>query len=392
MSRKRQRRPTGTVRAGGPGPPANASVGPDDLERPADDEATLAEGYGGIRTSSTRHTADATTAGGEGQPATAAGDGPSGPEEGRPGSRRRRPARSDDLPRGPGGRMTDSLRSASPFPPFFRSLGEGGLALAGHLAPLLSTLAFVPLYWIVLLAMGLDHFPTGMAAALAFPPISSLADFGFGQLVVGVNWTTLVLAAVAALARGAVFALIAGMVAEAVEFRQVTLVGVLRGLRAAPTIAVLHLALLITLLSLQLFLVALGQIGQLLYSLVLAGGVYLLAFAPAVAVREQGRIREVIRRSVRAAILPGSRHLVMTLVYFLAALGLFLSMTPTGVFTVNPSWGAWAYVLGGSLFHGLFLATFTYRWIAVEATVSHAPLRFRRQQASSGSGRPARRR
>jgi hypothetical protein len=98
-------------------------------------------------------------------------------------------------------------------------------------------------------------------------------------------------AAVAALARGAVFALIAGMVAEALEFRQVTLVGVLRGVRAAPTIAVLHLALLVMLLSIQLFLVSLGQIGQLLYSLVLAGGVYLLAFAPAVAVREQGRRR-----------------------------------------------------------------------------------------------------
>ena len=392
MSRKRRRRPPGTIRGGGSGPPADVSGGPDDLERPADGEAASVEGYGSIRTSRTRDEADATPADGPEEPAGRPGDGPSGPEAARPGPRRRRPARPDDLPRGPGGRMTHSLRSASPFPPFFRSLAEGGLALAGHLAPLLATLAFVPLYWIVLLAMGLDHFPTGMAAALAFPPISALADFGFGQLVVGVNWTTLVVAAVAALARGAVFALIAGMVAEAVEFRQVTLVGVLRGVRAAPTIAVLHVALLIGLLSLQLFLVALGQIGQLLYSLVLAGGVYLLAFAPAVAVREQGRLREVIRRSVRAAILPGSRHLVMALVYFLATLGLFLSMTPTGVFTVNPSWGAWAYVLAGSLFHGLFLATFTYRWIAVEATVSHAPLRFRRAQASSGSGRPARRR
>jgi hypothetical protein len=392
MSRKRRRRPPETIRGGESGPSGDVSGGTDDLDRPADGEAASVEGYGSIRTSRTRDEADAPPAGGPEEPAAPPGDGPSGPKAAWPGPRRRRPARPDDLPRGPGGRMTDSLRSASPFPPFFRSLAEGGLALAGHLAPLLATLAFVPLYWIVLLAMGLDHFPTGMAAALAFPPISALADFGFGQLVVGVNWTTLVVAAVAALARGAVFALIAGMVAEAVEFRQVTLVGVLRGVRATPTIAVLHLALLIGLLSLQLFLVALGQIGQLLYSLVLAGGVYLLAFAPAVAVREQGRLREVIRRSVRAAILPGSRHLVMALVYFLATLGLFLSMTPTGVFTVNPSWGAWAYVLAGSLFHGLFLATFTYRWIAVEDTVSHAPLRFRRTQASLGSGPPARRR
>jgi hypothetical protein len=383
VSKRRRRRPPGPTRPAPPGSAADASIGrDDDGEQPTNGSDAPVEGYGSIPAGRTEDAAAGRSAD---------RDAPAEPEETR-AVPRRRPARSDDVPRGPGGRMTDALRSASPFPPFFRSLGEGGIALAGHLAPLLTTLAFVPLYWVVLLALGLDHFPTGMAAALALPPISSLADFGFAQLVLGVSWTTLVVAAAAALARGAVFALIAGMVAEALEFRQVTLVGVLRGLRAAPTIAVLHLALLVTLLSIQLFLVALGQIGQLLYSLVLAGGVYLLAFAPAVAVREQTRLREVIRRSVRGAILPGSRHLVMTLIYFLATLGFFLSFTPTGAFTVNPSWGAWAFVFGGSLFHGLFLATFTYRWMAVEATVSHAPLRFRREQARSGTGRPARRR
>ena len=60
MSRKRRRRPPGTVPAGGPRPPADAPMGPDDLERPADDEATPAEGYGSIPTSRTRDAADAT--------------------------------------------------------------------------------------------------------------------------------------------------------------------------------------------------------------------------------------------------------------------------------------------------------------------------------------------
>jgi hypothetical protein len=303
----------------------------------------------------------------------------------------RRPARSEPLPRS---RLGENLRAVSPLPPLGRSLGEGFLATAGHLPILLLVLAFGPVYWLALLAAGSDHFPLGgMADVFALAPIGSLIDSQVADQLYGPSLAGLWFIVGAAFLRSTFVAVAAGWMAEAIEYRQVSPVGLLRGLRALRSVVAAHVLLVVTyILATNILLPYLGALGQLFVPVVLVGGIHLLAFVPAVAVREQRRTREVFRRSIRAALLPGGRHLVSTLGYFLLALVVFLPGARTSTFTANPPLLVWVFVQAGSLFHAVFLGVFTYRWMAVEDQVPDEPLRLRRERPPPRSRSTQRRR
>jgi hypothetical protein len=290
----------------------------------------------------------------------------------------RRP-REEDTGRPAGGRLSRSLRSPSPFPPFLQSLGHGFTAVASSPPLILFTLLVVPTLWFGLLALGLDHFPAGLVDLLALPPISSFFDLtGLGFTLYGLGVGTLVFVLGMTVVRSVIWAILAGMIVEAIEFRSVSLVGVLRGLRAVPAILPVNMLYMSIVLFGSLVLPAfLGpQIGQLFFIAALVGGLYLLAFAPIVAVREERPGREVVRRSIRAALLPGPRHLILILVYFLVAVSGLLRISPGGpVFTANPDFVHWIVVLSGTVVHVTFLAALAYRWMVVEPLVSDEPIR-----------------
>jgi hypothetical protein len=249
----------------------------------------------------------------------------------------------------------------------------------------------VLLWWLALVALGLDHFPTGMVDLLAISPVGAFIDLQTGGTIYGLSSTTLAYMLAATIVRSVVWSVLTGMVVEAVDYRLVTPVGVLRGLRAFPAVLVVHV--------LNVGLIFLGNfilpaffglaIGQLAFTAGLVGGLFLFVFAPVVAVREGRPAREALRLSVRASLVPGPRHVVMVFVYFVVGLTVLVQFTPgAATFDANPSIVRWVYVLAGTSLHVAFLGAFAYRWKAVGATIPDHPLQLRRTGAGrTGAGR-----
>jgi hypothetical protein len=267
------------------------------------------------------------------------------------------------------------MRQASPYPPLRTTLLRAVRALAASPAIRLLALGFVPLFWLGLVAAGLEVFPRTFVEALALPPISSFySDWLIPASIYGQSVVLLVATIVATVVRALVWSVLVGMILEALEFGTVTWVGVLQGLRAFRSILAIMLAsVLAIILSIQVLPIVLGSIGILAFTFVLAGGIYLLPFAPAAAVRGQLRPGEAMRRSARAARLPGSRHVVLTILYFFVVL-LLVAFVPGGaIVTANPPLAEWLWVLGGTVVQMVALAAFCERWLAVEDQVPTAP-------------------
>jgi hypothetical protein len=117
----------------------------------------------------------------------------------------------------------------------------------------------------------------------------------------------------------------------------------------------------------------LGSLATLLFFGAMIGGGYLLAFAPILVVRDGLPAREAMRRSFRAARMPGSRHMVLIFLYFLLTI---VPLVSSGnAFTVNPSLGLWSYVLAMTLVHLVFLAGLAWRYALVEDVIPEPPPR-----------------
>lgn len=279
------------------------------------------------------------------------------------------------------GRLSESLRAESPFPPFLASLLQGLAAVASSPLLLALPLILVPALWLTVVAIGLDHFPAGLVDLFAIPPISTFFDIQLGATLYGPATGALLFTVVATVIRSVIWALLAGMIVEAVEFRTVTLVGLLRGLAAFPAVLAVNFLHVVLILTSNLILPAfLGpSVGQLGFTAAVVGGLYLLTFAPIIAARSGGARIQVLRRSVRGSVLPGSRHLIMVLAYFLLAIGGLIRLVPgLGSFTANAGFATWAVVLASNYFHLAYFAAFAYRWLVVEGRVADEPVRARR--------------
>jgi hypothetical protein len=240
-------------------------------------------------------------------------------------------------------------------------------------SPVLALLALVIplLLWLGLLAAGLDHVPQGLPDLIAIPPIGSFFDFNLALELAGLQLGGLALIAVALTAvRALIWAILIGLVLEWLDGERPSPVGALRGILRFPSVfAIVTLDLALVFFA-QTLGGSLGSFGSLAFFAGLVGGLYFLVFAPVAAVRDRIPAREAIRRSVRAARLPGSRHVGVVLLYFTVAFLPFMVLP--GPFVANPSVGRWAYVLVTSLVHLGFYATFAYRYVAVEDQIPEA--------------------
>ena len=257
--------------------------------------------------------------------------------------------------------------------PTFRSSMAGGI-VAATASPVVIALpfVFVLLIWLGLQALGLEVFPAAMVQALAIPPVGSSFDFSAAATIYGINGAAFALIVGLTIVRSVIWSLLVGMLDEALEYRSVSLVGVLRGLRAFPAILVYdYLSFAIVLIGTFFVPVFLGSsIGQTSTLLSMIGGLFFLAFVPAAAVRLQLSPREAVARSSKAARLPGwPRHLLMVVVYFLLSqIVVFLSPGASQI-TNNPGIATWAFVLAGTFLNMVFLGALIHRWKAVEDVV-----------------------
>jgi len=231
-------------------------------------------------------------------------------------------------------------------------------------------LVVVPLVLILAMSLGLvaaalDHVPQGMIDLLSIPPISSFFDLNIVVNIFGLTTGTIVFTIGLAIVRSVVWAVVVGMVVESLDTGRATMDGARRGLRAAPAVLGIMLTNVAIIFLSQILRFVLGaSIGSLAFFGGLVGGLYFLAFAPVIVVREGGSARQAMGISARAARMPGSRHLGMVFLYFSAA---FFAFLPAGrAFSANPSLALWVLVLVGTLVHIAFLAGYAYRYVVVK--------------------------
>ena len=301
-------------------------------------------------------------------------------------------ARTVDRPRGLfGGALFGS--GPSPLPPLGRSLGRGFLAVASQPALVLLALVLVVAVWIGLVALGYEGSPGRAVDLLALPPISTYFDLGTGASIFGLGSSFLVFTGAALIVRAFVTSVLTGMILESLEAGRVTLAGAILGLRAFPT------ALAVSVLSFSLIVAGnlvfpiLGPgIGFLGFVAALVAGLFFLGFAPAAAIRQGRGVTESIRRSGRAAMLPGGRHLLLCTLYFFLALPVVVGFAPSGSeITANPSLVTWVFVLAVNVLHVAFMGAFAYRWVIAEPSVPEEPVPRRRQAATRPTRARARR-
>ncbi len=302
---------------------------------------------------------------------------------------------------------TDAAPTAAPFggalfgptggsvmPPVGRSLGRGLLAVVS--SPVLLAVAIVVplLAWLALLALGFEGRPALLVDVLALPPIATYFDLGTGESLLGLGPAFLVFIAVAIVIRGVLYGLLAGLIVESLEDGRVTSWGMLRGLTAIPTV------LAVQVLS---------------FTLIVAATSSSRSSAPGSASSRPSRRSsgacsssgsrrrrpcgsggacvETLRRSGRAAMLPGSRHLPFCALYFFIALPVVVGLAPGGgEVTANPSFFGVGLRLGANVLHLAFMAGLAYRWIVAEPAVPEQPVPRRRAPQRQPARRPSGRR
>jgi hypothetical protein len=207
--------------------------------------------------------------------------------------------------------------------------------------------------------------------------------------VAAVAGTGIVLARAVLLATWAV-ALVARLRRDAPEFagddRPADGVSVWSVLRILPGVIAFEVGFLLVALVGYAIIPSLGPgIGQLGLIAILIATMYFFIFIPLALVTEDGDLRTAVRASIRAARLPGSRHLLFTTGFLM--LSIFLSLaTPGSVVAVaTPSLAVWVYVLFASFVYMTVFGAYAFRWLMVRDRVMEE---LAARAASNGSVRP----
>jgi hypothetical protein len=274
------------------------------------------------------------------------------------------------------------------MPPIGRSLGRGLLTVGSQPVLLLIGIVLVPLAWFALLGLGFEGSPSRLVDVLALPPIATYFDLGTGASIVGIGPAFLIYTGAAIAIRSVVYALLSGLILEALEDGRVSSYGVLRGLAAIPVVIVVQILSFSLIVAGNLIFPVLGPgIGFLGFVAALVGGLFFLGFAPTAAMRQHRGIAETIRRSARAAMLPGGRHLLFCTLYFFVALPVVVGFAPGGSqITANPGLVTWVFALAVNVVHLGFMGALAYRWVVAEPSVPEEPVK-RRQPARQPSAR-----
>jgi hypothetical protein len=260
-------------------------------------------------------------------------------------------------PRVPGSASMPRIRTA---------LTRGVLTVIGAPALVVVPVLYVLVTWLVMVAAGYEGPFAPFANLLSLPPIGTSLDATLATGLFGLQGGLLGILAFLAV-RAVALALLTAMVVEALEEGHVSLASLRRGLRALPvTFAICIIAVGILTLS-SLFGQLLGPgFGILLQVGALVLGLYLFVFAPIVAVDEERSMPDALTRSVRAARIPGVGNLSLAALYVVPSIALIvLPSKPGNLFGVNPTIGAWLFVLALNLLHLALLATFAFRYLSV---------------------------
>ena len=292
----------------------------------------------------------------------------------------------------------DSLfapRTAGPstMPKIRTSIARGIVTVMGSPVLVIAPIVFVYLLWVVLVAAGFQGPFAPLVSSLALPPVGSGLDLTLATSLFGAQAGLVGVLVLLAL-RAIVLAFLAAAVVEALDAGRVTAAGLRKGLRALPTtFATCIIGVGILTISIY-FAPLLGPgFGILIQFGGLALGIYLFAFAPIIAVEEGRSMPDALARSVRAARIPGAGNasfaaLYIFVLYIVPAIAVTAGARGFGnLIGVNPTVGAWIFVLFVNLLNVAFLATFAFRYLSIAHEVPDAPARSARGGARGGPAR-----
>ncbi|HEX9823031.1 MAG TPA: hypothetical protein VGB51_01375 [Actinomycetota bacterium] len=278
---------------------------------------------------------------------------------------------AEGRPRGLFGR---ALGPESPYPPLGVSMARGLRPVAASPLILGATFLYLLAVWGFFAAAGAEP-PTGLLAILtALPPVPSLFDSlvllqetsgAVASLVLVLGVTI-----VRALALGAIVPLVVQAVGEGAVRPREALRGYLRRVLSLVGILSLEVAL-----ALLVFVLVQGFLGsQLAIFIVWLFGLQFLGMAPIVMVAEGAPSADSLRRSARAARVPGMRHFTLIIIYFFL-LQIVTAAQGGAPFVATPTIPTWGFALFVSFVHVAVLGALAYRWLAVREQIPSGPVK-----------------
>ena len=260
------------------------------------------------------------------------------------------------------------LAQESPFPPLGQSIATG-MRVVGS-SPAILAVAFLSLLatWGAFVLFGADPDPRGLAVLVPVPPVQVLGDAAVAIPRGDALWSTIVGVGSLAVLRGLTYGLLCLLIVAALRDGAASLSV---AVRALPRVAVVFVGLYLAHFGLvlggaQMLELLVPGVGRLV---AIAAGFYFLSFSPILAAAEGEAPGQAVRRGVRAARLPGTRHLFLAMVYILVlvysgAIAPFPVLSPA-----TPGIAAWSYALVFTFVHVSVLAALAYRWLEVRDQV-----------------------
>ena len=269
------------------------------------------------------------------------------------------------------GASSAARSGASTMPKTSTSVGRGVVAAASSPAIVGCVVLSVFAGWLGAIALGFQGPFSVMASFLALPPVGTSFDIAMTTRVFGSSGIIGIFVFIGI--RAVLMAVITSLAVDSLREARSDRWSVIRGLRILPvTVAVNLLSLGLTMVGTILSGFLGAGIGLIVAIAVFAVGVYLLTFAPVIAVAESRSMPESLARSVRAARMPGSSNLTLASIYALAAIAVFFG-GGRGKLGVNPLPAAWALVLFLNFLQIAMLTAFAFRYLSVADEVPDAP-------------------
>jgi hypothetical protein len=292
----------------------------------------------------------------------------------------RAPARSASEP-APRRGLLDSIftprtAGSTSMPSIRSSLARGVVTVAGSPPVAITAVVVVSLEWLAALGLGYEGPFALFANALALPPVGTSFDASLSTALFGLQGGFFAILGFVAW-RAVVQAVLVAMIVDVLRTGSTGRWSLVRAVGALPTTLAVNVAGvgLLTLASLLGPLLG-PAFGLLIQMAALVGGIYVLSFAPVIAVDERRRLSDALGRSVRAGRMPGSGNLTLAAIYVVASIALLVVPgKPGSELGVNPSVGAWATVLVANLLHVVMQATVAFRYLSVADEVPEAPPR-----------------
>jgi hypothetical protein len=270
-------------------------------------------------------------------------------------------------PRVPGSSSMPRIRTA---------VTRGVITVLGSPVLVVAPILFVLGVWLMLIVAGYQGPFAPLANLMALPPIGTSLDATFATSLFGLRgglYGILVFLVV----RAVVLALTTSAIVEALEDGRVTGGSIRRAIRAMPvTFAICIVAVGILTLS-SVFGQLLGpgfgivlQVGALVF------GLYVLVFAPVIAIDERRSMPDALAKAFRAARIPGVGNLSLAALYVVPSIALIvIPGKPGNLMGVNPPVTAWTFVLLVNLLHLVLVAAFAFRYLSIAHEVPNTPAR-----------------